>query len=132
MTTTDDNMSDDVFIGSDEENADLDVPKKITPHPSPTGYRDYKPPVHLLKSSQECQLLHKECCKSQIAIAITKLKNKLKYLRSSGITRSSYVLLNISKRNTVFINAFSRIKTFNVPRRRFYSEIAELVKLHCW
>lgn len=59
MATTDDNMSDDVFIGSDEENADLEVPKKIPPHPSPTGYRDYKPPVQIPKSSQECQILHK-------------------------------------------------------------------------
>lgn len=56
---TDDNMSDDVFMGSDEEIADLEAPKKITPHPSPTGYRDYKPPVHLLKQPPECEVLHK-------------------------------------------------------------------------
>lgn len=58
MTTTDDNMSDDVFIGSDEDNLDQSL-KKQAPHPSPTGYRDYKPPVHLLKKNYEPETLHK-------------------------------------------------------------------------
>lgn len=58
-TVAEDNMSDDVFMGSDDEKSDLEVPQQIAPHPSPTGYRDYKPPVHLLKKPQEYEILHK-------------------------------------------------------------------------
>lgn len=50
MTTTDDNMSDDVFIGSDEDNLDQSL-KKQGAH--------YKPPVHLLKKNYEPETLHK-------------------------------------------------------------------------
>ncbi len=57
MALNDDNMSDDVFIGSDEDGSDLKEPKKPSPHPSPTGYRDYKPPVNIL--SQKPDILHK-------------------------------------------------------------------------
>ena len=58
MTLIDDSMSDDVFVESDEESPELKLDKKPSPHPSPTGYRDYKPPTNLLKQDEHA-VLHK-------------------------------------------------------------------------
>ena len=51
-------MSDDVFVGSDEEISELKPEKRPSPHPSPTGYRDYRPPTNLIKND-EPTVLHK-------------------------------------------------------------------------
>lgn len=59
MAFADDNMSDDVFLGPDEEGPTSKDAKKPPPHPSPTGYRDYKPPLHLLKKNDDYEVLHK-------------------------------------------------------------------------
>lgn len=58
MALMDDNMSDDVFMGSDEENSELKPEIKPSPHPSPTGYRDYKPPTNLLNNDEDL-VIHK-------------------------------------------------------------------------
>lgn len=57
MAFADDNMSDDVFIGTDDDLAVTS--KKLSPHPSPTGYRDYKAPTTLLKKIDEYETIHK-------------------------------------------------------------------------
>uniref|UniRef100_A0A1B6DTS0 small monomeric GTPase n=1 Tax=Clastoptera arizonana TaxID=38151 RepID=A0A1B6DTS0_9HEMI len=54
VMATDDSMSDDVFESSDEV-ATLQAPEPPR-QPSPTGYRDYKPPAELLRPLQESEL----------------------------------------------------------------------------
>lgn len=52
----DDSMDDDVFEDSDQ----LKVTTKKTSTPSPTGYRDYKPPAEVLKLCQTDVIEDKE------------------------------------------------------------------------
>lgn len=54
VMATDDSMSDDVFESSDEV-ATLRTPSAAPTQPSPTGYRDYRPPAELLKPVQETE-----------------------------------------------------------------------------
>ena len=51
--TTDDSMSDDVFESSDD--LTLRAPGIPPQHPSPTGYRDYKPPAELFRSPEQTE-----------------------------------------------------------------------------
>ncbi|PSN32078.1 hypothetical protein C0J52_27307 [Blattella germanica] len=75
VMTTEDSMSDDVFESPEETAMSVDnrnmmaAPGLGTQQlktPSPTGYRDYKPPAEMLRQYEPIddseQIVHKVCC----------------------------------------------------------------------
>ncbi|CAG9862322.1 unnamed protein product [Phyllotreta striolata] len=80
MAQTDDSMDDDVFEAVDDVNKRLDVSSKNT-HPSPTGYRNYKPPDEILK-----------LCQYDVIVSDEPVVHKTILLGDSGVGKTSLLV----------------------------------------
>ncbi|KAL1140688.1 hypothetical protein AAG570_000618 [Ranatra chinensis] len=99
---TDDSMSDDVFESGDEVGPHHGgQPAGHPRHPSPTGYRDYKPPPELLKPYEpDTDVAHKTILLGDSGVGKTSLLVQFDMGKFQSGTFSATVGIGFTVRST--------------------------------